>query len=324
MRRSSFARTIAGVAVAAAMATASTRAHAGDPVAAREQVKIGYTLAQDGKCDEAIPHFVESLKLDAKAITLINLASCEEKTGKLSDALGHWVEARARAQAEGNAGIEAEAEKRVKALEPRLAKLTIVLPAGHPDAVVLRDGVALGAASMNVPLPVNPGAHALVLQAKGFTDTTQNVTVAEGESKRVALVLGEKSKVVVMTPLPPSTVSANRAESTGTPEKSGGTSPLAWAGFGVAAVGVAVGTVTGVLAFGKKSTVDEHCPGDHCDSQGMDAVDSGRTFATISTIGFIVGGVGAAVGIYALTLGKPKASTSMAVGFDGRGLRGTF
>ena len=83
-------------------------------------MKLGYQLAQDGKCEEAIPHFVESLRLDAKAITLINLASCEEKTAKLADALGHWVEARARAQAEGNAAIEEEAEKKAKALEPRL------------------------------------------------------------------------------------------------------------------------------------------------------------------------------------------------------------
>ena len=103
MRHRRVARALLHVGVASALLFASSSAHAGDPAAAREQVKLGYQLAQDGKCEEAIPHFVESLRLDAKAITLINLASCEEKTAKLADALGHWVEARARAQAEGNA-----------------------------------------------------------------------------------------------------------------------------------------------------------------------------------------------------------------------------
>ena len=56
------------------------------------------------------------------------------------------------------------------------------------------------------------------------------------------------------------------------------------------------------------------------------AVDSGRTLGTISTIGFIVGGVGAAVGVYGLVWGKPKSSASVAVsvGPMGGGLRGTF
>src|SRR3954447_12558139 len=148
-----------GFVLSAALVLGSTTAHAGDPAAAREQVKLGYQLAQDGKCDEAIPHFVESLKLDAKAITLINLAACEEKTAKLADALGHWVEARGRAQTEGNAAIQEEAEKKAKALEARIPKLTVVLAGATPDAEVVRDGVALGAASMGVPLPVNPGAH---------------------------------------------------------------------------------------------------------------------------------------------------------------------
>lgn len=82
------------------------------------------------------PHFVESLKLDAKAITLINLAACEEKTQKLADALGHWVEARGRAQTEGNAAIRKR--RRAKALETRIPKLTVVLAGAPPDAEVAR------------------------------------------------------------------------------------------------------------------------------------------------------------------------------------------
>ena len=317
MRLGRVARCLIRSGVASALLFASSSAHAGDPAAAREQVKLGYQLAQDGKCEEAIPHFVESLHLDAKAITLINLASCEEKTAKLADALGHWVDARARAQAEGNGAIVEEAEKRAKALEPRLPKLTLALPdASHAaDIEVVRDGVTLGAASMGVALPVNPGAHTLVVRAKDREEATQTLSIAEGESKVVQLKLGApKSAVAAPPPTAPAT-------------EGGGTSPLVYIGFGTAIAGVAVGAITGVLAFGKASTAKTECPNvNDCSTAGMDAVDSGRTLGTISTIGFIVGGVGAAVGVYGLVWGKPETSASVAVSIGpmGGGLRGTF
>ena len=84
--------------VAGAVLLCSSTAAAGDSLAAREQLKIGYLLAKQGRCDEALPHLAESLRLDVRAITLINLAQCEESVGRLADAMGHWVDARARAQ----------------------------------------------------------------------------------------------------------------------------------------------------------------------------------------------------------------------------------
>jgi hypothetical protein len=318
MRLRRVAHAIVFASVIASGVGVSAPAYAGDPVAAREQVKLGYQLAQAGKCEEAIPHFLESLKLDAKAITLINLASCEEKTARLADALGHWVDARARAQAEGNAGIEEEAEKRAKALEPRLPKLTVVVAGAPADADVTRDGVALGAASMGVPLPVNPGAHVLVVHAKGRADTSVSVSLAEGETKRIELKAGAPVKEVAIAPVtPPGPAPA---------AESRGLSPLVFIGFGTALVGVGVGSVTGIMAFGKASTADEACPNNQCTTEGFDAVDSGRTLGTISTIAFIAGGVGVGVGLYGLLFGTPKTSTSVAVsvGPTGGGLRGTF
>ena len=315
MRHRPVARAIAFGTVTAFYVATSTLAYAGDPVAAREQVKLGYQLAQAGKCEEAIPHFLESLKLDVKAVTLINLASCEEKTAHLSDALGHWVEARARAQAEGNAGIEEEAEKRARALEPKLPKLTVVVAGSPADAEVTRDGVALGSASMNVPLPVNPGAHMLVVHAKGHEDTSVSISLREGEEKKVELRLGAPKKEIARATGPGPVDSDARS-----------LSPLVYVGFGTALVGFGVGTVTGLMAMGKASNAKDACPNNECTPSGLDAVDSGRTFATISTIGFVAGGVGAGVGLYGLLLAKPKAGTSVAVsvGPTGGSLRGTF
>lgn len=299
-------------------------AYAGDPAAAREQLKAGYTLAQDGRCAEAIPRFQESLKLDAKAITLINLAQCEERTQKLADALGHWVDARARAQTEGNTAIEEEAEKRAKALEPRLPRLTVALTVATTgpspkDVEVVRDGIVLGSVSVGLALPVNPGSHTIVVRAPGYEEITKTIELAEGENKRIEVGVGAKK------PEPKAV-----APVTGPTDKtaSKGTNPLVYVGFGTAAVGVAVGAVTGIMAFGKASSAKDNCPNLTCpNSSDLDAVDSGRTLGTISTIGFAVAGVGAAVGIYGLLAGgssKGSATVGLTVGPTGGGIRGSF
>ncbi|HEY8075831.1 MAG TPA: hypothetical protein VIF62_17010 [Labilithrix sp.] len=273
-------------------------------------MKIGYDLSKDGKCDEAIPHFVESLRLDPKAITLINLANCEEKVGRLADALGHWAEARAHAQSENAKPIADEAEKRQSAIESRVPHLTITLAKGAPEGTtVSRDGVALGAPSIGVALPVNPGAHVLVAAARGRAEGRAEITIAEGEAKAIEIAPGEPR------PEPPAEQPRPAARR--------GTSPLVWIGFGTAVAGVAVGSITGAIALGKASSAKDACPDHTCaDPAMLDDVSAGRTFGTVSTIAFIVAGVGAAVGIYGL-LARPSAdATSIAIGPGA--LRGSF
>ena len=181
----------------------------------------------------------------------------------------------------------------------------------------MRDGVALGSASMGVPLPVNPGAHVLVVKSTAFEDTTENVTIAEGEQKKIELKVGAKKAAVAA---PPST-------GPGTGEDSRGLGPLVFVGFGVAAVGIAVGSVTGIMTLGRGSDASKDCPGGKCATQTQaDAAQSGKTLGTISTIAFAVGVVGAGVGVYGLLFAKPKSNASVAVtlGPMGGGVRGTF
>ena len=56
----------------------------------------------------------------------------------------------------------------------------------------------------------------------------------------------------------------------------------------------------GFVALGKASTLRDVCVGGHCPPSAHDDLVAGRTAATISTIGFIVAGVGVGVGIYGL------------------------
>lgn len=296
---------------------ASRPAHAGDPAAARELLKRGYLLAQDGHCDQAVSLYDESVRLDPKAITLINYADCEEKLARLGSALGHWVDARARAKVEGNVAVEAEAERRAKLLEPRLARLTVLAPPNAPEGTTVeRDGVALGAVSYGIATPVDPGSHTLVVKAPGRDDETVTVALAEGETRQVQLALGRPGRSSAAAP--------KRAEARS------GTSPLVWVGFGVGAAGLAVGSVTGLMAIGRANDAERACPGGNCpDRASLDAVEDGRTLGTVSTIAFVAGGAGIAFGAAMLLFApspakKEAASVRVHVAPSGVVLRGTF
>jgi hypothetical protein len=82
--------------------------------------------------------------------------------------------------------------------------------------------------------------------------------------------------------------------------------------MGVGVVGLGVGTVFGFLA---KSKLDASNNGpcdknDRCTPDGLNDRHSAESFATVSTIGFIAGGVFAAGGVVLFLTAPPPTSTS--------------
>jgi len=70
----------------------------------------------------------------------------------------------------------------------------------------------------------------------------------------------------------------------------------AYVAFGVGAIGLGVGAITGIMSLGKASDLEESCPEKQCTAADQADFDSATTLGTISTIGFVVGAVGAAAG----------------------------
>jgi hypothetical protein len=103
---------------------------------------------------------------------------------------------------------------------------------------------------------------------------------------------------------------------------------------GLGVVGVGVGSVFGVMALGKRSDLDATCTSRVCPPTSKDAISSLKTTSTISTIGFIAGGVGLALGATLFIVGRPSsseergASASVSVrpyvGWSSAGLVGSF
>jgi hypothetical protein len=199
-------------AIVASAPTASAQ-EALDSAAAREHLTQGYKLKQQGNLKDALPHLVESLRLDPKLKTIINLADCEEKLGMLVEAQSHWLMARDTAGRESEPRIKQEAEQRLSSIQQRMPRLNILLPVGFPaDARVFRDEVLLGRVSLGTLLPTNPGEHKIVVRAPGREDWKTSVKLSERDNQAVTVRLGAVSK----TPPSPAPDAAGEAPAAAT------------------------------------------------------------------------------------------------------------
>jgi tetratricopeptide (TPR) repeat protein len=126
---------------------------------------------------DACQKFSESQKLDPAAGTLMNLATCEEKLGKLASAWQHWKEAIDALPAKDDRITFARS--RVEELEKKLPRLQVTLTSGADQgAKVYRDDIEIGPGGQGVPLPVDPGPHTVTVRMTGHFPKTVNVSLA--------------------------------------------------------------------------------------------------------------------------------------------------
>lgn len=205
-----------------ATAPAARAQEALDTAAAREHLTQGYKLKQQGQLKDALPHFVESLRLDPKLKTAINLADCEEKLGMLVEAQSHWLLARDKASREGDTRVKQEAEQRLAALDTRMPRLNIQFAPGVPaDAQVYRDDVLLGRVSLSTALPTNPGEHKISVRAPGHEDSKYSIKLNERDSRSLTVDVGPVSKT------PPKAAAGANAPSSDAQPTDATTAPIA-------------------------------------------------------------------------------------------------
>lgn len=159
----------------------------------------------------------------------------------------------------------------------------------------------------------------LVAKLADGSEARAEKDLAEGETATVTLDLA--------TAKPPAATVAEM-QPTAAPESSGSRDrTLALIGFGVAGAGLAVGTVTGILAISKLSAAKDSCVDKTCYPDARSNLDASHTMGTISTIAFVVAGVGATVGVIGLVVGGDKhgePAVSLGVGPGSLSMSGTF
>jgi hypothetical protein len=227
-----------------------------------------------------------------------------------------------------------------------------------PEKVVATvDGVAVPPALFDSDRPTDPGSHELKVSSPGFLPQTVSTYVADGSVASVSVKLLPDPNAGAVPPTGATQSTSGTPAPEGTPQGSTpGTSPpsgttttlsmgastggsmngIAIGAFVAGGVGVAVGTVFGILALGKKSSLDHDCPTKStCPSSSQGDIDGLKTDSTVSTVGFGLGIVGVAVGAVLLATshgheGQAASSETTSprvtawVGPGSIGLRGAF
>ena len=286
-----------------------------DPVLAETLFRQGRAAVEGGDLATACSKFSQSYRLDPAPGTLLNLADCEERRGQLANAWQHFIALRdTLAPTDDRREL---AQKRADLVAARLPKLRILLAKDTPQgARVLRDGALVDPAAIGVAVPVDPGAHVLVLRAPDRADSSTKLTLSVSQQKEITLAPGARLPPPVVTPPPP------EPRGLGTQR----IVAIAIAGVGVASAGVSA--AFGGLALSSQSQAQKLCTSAVCTTQkGVDLHATARTEALVADLLFATAVVAVAAGAVVWLTAKrhhETVSAFVAPSFGGVELGGTF
>jgi hypothetical protein len=291
--------------VSPAVARAQDSANAAEAQVIYDQA----TQAMDRK-DYAVacPKLEEVVRLVPDGIgARVTLGECYEEAGKLASAWAAFSAAQATAARLNQAARADSAKKAADRLKPRLGSITIEIPPAVravPGLLVERDGTTVGPAVWGIRVPVDRGEHKVAVRAPGKVAWTRGVDVKDGAGATVVVEPltdptsgAAPPSSVVVAPISPPPASLER------PGGRRSIPPLAIAGFVAAGVGVATGTVTGIISLSSGAPCTK-APG--CTQSTLDGA---RTTAWVSDIAFGVAAAGAALGVIAWAT-APKSAPS--------------
>jgi len=148
----------------------------------------GRKLMAAGKFADACTAFESSQQLDPAVSTLLNLADCREQNRQLATAWGVFLDANRMARNTNNERFAKVANNHARALEPRLSRLAISVPASHqvPGLEILRGSELVNPAAWNNPLPIDGGTYTITARAPGRA-TWKTVKTIKFESDNVTV-----------------------------------------------------------------------------------------------------------------------------------------
>lgn len=299
-------QTVAAALLAAAVLTLPAVTHAQPATApaqpTAQQKEQARTAMDEGDKKRDAGDFTAALAAYSKADGIMNVPTTAIEVARTQVSLGKLVEAEATVQRllkmdkkPGEPAPFTAARKSAETigteLAARIPTLQIVATVeGNQPVTVTLDGEAV--ADLTTPRKVNPGPHKIVARS-GTVEKTVDVTVAEKETKTVNVELKE-------APKPPPVVKEQPKQGLS------GAKIMMFGGFGVGAIGIGVGAVTGIMSMSKTGKLKDRCLNDRCPPGSQPDIDSATTLGNISTIAFIVGGVGAGVGVVGLLLSSKE------------------
>ncbi len=291
-----------------------------DQTMAEALFRDGRKLLNEDKVSEACAKFAESQRIAPALGTLLNLAVCHEREGKLASAWAEFSAVLSQAKRAGDQERQQYADEQIRSLEPRLPKLVVTADTVPEGFIVSIDQTKMGQGGLGSPLPVDPGEHQVAATAPKKQPWVTKVTVPNQPGVTTVNIpaLADEAAAPATSPAAaPPPVTAEPAPTakptTTTPPEgdsgSGTKKTLGYVALGVGVVGVGVGSYFGLQTLNKKDDAGPYCPNKECSPHGMDLIEEARSTATISTVGFAVGLVGIAAGAWLLATSGSSEQT---------------
>jgi hypothetical protein len=199
--------------------------------------------ARDERWDDAAEAFQRSYELSPRPLTLLNLAGAYAQTGRLVES----VEAYRMFLMERTgvtARMRSDAEAQLADLEPRIPRARITVLGIAEGDVVRLDEYELSTASLEQPLPVNPGSHSVTLSRGEQQPIVVPFTLDDGATEDV--LVDARTLTTPAETTRRREVGEDRSEGPTTPSRSLVEDPIFW----IVLVGGALvvgGVVTGVV-----------------------------------------------------------------------------
>lgn len=266
-------RTLSLLAMTAIVALAPTASAEGQPSPdAERHFMEGKRLRDEGRCAEAVIELDASVAIEPSIGAHYNLGFCNDRLGRGREALTHYDEALALADARGDERASQIRAQREEFLE-KTPHLRLALPSPLPRGLrVTVDGEAIPAADLQVetwffPSRADDGCCEIVATAPGFEQTT---VVVDAE----ALARREPVTITLHEPKPRGFTSITSL----VPKPSDWTTQH-WGGAGLGAAGVValgVALYVGIDYLGDRGDVDRRLDEDAC-------LDASRRFKALAS-----------------------------------------
>ena len=293
---------------------------------ARELMVEARQLRDRGDLEGALTRFSAADAIMSVPTTALEVATTQAELGKLVEARESLLRMLGTPPGPGDPEPfnEARANARVlsQQLLARIGSIVFSASVSEADELDLRiDGERVPRAMLGLRFRVNPGKHQLVARSGG-RELWRELEVAEGQVLSTALnfeqqpLASEKlecptdvppAKLDTQAPTPSSSTSrstpqralrvagrndrqrdAGRGEASSTPS-------LVYVGASVGALGITVGTVSGISAILQKNAVEKGCVKGACPPSTWHDLQTAHNLATASNVGFVIGGVGLAL-----------------------------
>jgi hypothetical protein len=255
----------------------------------------------EGSFNEACKRFEASQSLDPGPGTELNLADCYERKGMLATAWATFRSAGVDARRGGRPEWAVVADSRADALEGKVPKVVLHVADGATAAPrdVQLDGQAIGAESLGLQIPLDPGAHRIAISAPGFVPFDQAFTLELGDVKTIDLPALTPVPVPDRVPGPVPSAQPDAAAGPSSPKQP--TDIRLPLGIGMASlgvIGIGLGTYFGILSLSKNSQATHSCPdASNCpDASGPELANEAKTARTESIASFSTGGAFAIAG----------------------------